>query len=461
MAAGDAAAERAALADEVFLADELLERSRPHPCGQRLTLGRWLEEGFGSGPARARMACRGSAGRHAARWCATARGQRLEEPDPGDLDDGPGAEQERDQRATDERDPLDVTRHVGVLSAGGRGEARRPAGSRERTRCAGFGLRAASAAFSSATICASSSAARARSASVSELPVVGVDGGLVRGVARRGSASPLQSAGVPGSLDAARSRLAGSRGASSDRLASVLAEPPSAGRSRRREDSTGSRDGPRPVGAVRVRRAPARLADAHPEDPRIDLERARRSRSRRPRHRPWSSSWSLLVVAVFLLARRTGGSTPGSTGLTRGESGKSLEASSTPTSTRSTRSLASSTSGRPDGRPRGRSAPTAFQRVGLVRYNPFEDTGGNQSFALAMLDARRRRLGPVEPARPHRDAGLREGDRRQAASDAGLSEEETGGDRARRRPDRLGDTAADDGPDMAPTTPRPRRRSPP
>jgi hypothetical protein len=29
----------------------------------------------------------------------------------------------------------------------------------------------------------------------------------------------------------------------------------------------------------------------------------------------------------------------------------------------------------------------AFSRVGLVRYNPFEDTGGNQSFALAMLDA--------------------------------------------------------------------------
>ncbi len=29
----------------------------------------------------------------------------------------------------------------------------------------------------------------------------------------------------------------------------------------------------------------------------------------------------------------------------------------------------------------------AFQQVGLVRYNPFDDTGGNQSFALAMLDA--------------------------------------------------------------------------
>jgi hypothetical protein len=32
-------------------------------------------------------------------------------------------------------------------------------------------------------------------------------------------------------------------------------------------------------------------------------------------------------------------------------------------------------------------AVRAFQRVGLVRFNPFEDTGGNQSFALALLDA--------------------------------------------------------------------------
>jgi Protein of unknown function (DUF4446) len=28
----------------------------------------------------------------------------------------------------------------------------------------------------------------------------------------------------------------------------------------------------------------------------------------------------------------------------------------------------------------------SIQRVGLVRYNPFEDTGGNQSFALALID---------------------------------------------------------------------------
>ena len=32
-------------------------------------------------------------------------------------------------------------------------------------------------------------------------------------------------------------------------------------------------------------------------------------------------------------------------------------------------------------------AVRTFQRVGLVRFNPFEDTGGNQSFALALLDA--------------------------------------------------------------------------
>jgi hypothetical protein len=29
----------------------------------------------------------------------------------------------------------------------------------------------------------------------------------------------------------------------------------------------------------------------------------------------------------------------------------------------------------------------SVQAVGLVRFNPFEDTGGNQSFALALLDA--------------------------------------------------------------------------
>ena len=29
-----------------------------------------------------------------------------------------------------------------------------------------------------------------------------------------------------------------------------------------------------------------------------------------------------------------------------------------------------------------------IQRVGVVRFNPFPDTGGNQSFVMALLDAR-------------------------------------------------------------------------
>ena len=36
----------------------------------------------------------------------------------------------------------------------------------------------------------------------------------------------------------------------------------------------------------------------------------------------------------------------------------------------------------------GDSLQLAVQRVGLVRFNPFDDTGGDQSFALALLDAR-------------------------------------------------------------------------
>jgi hypothetical protein len=35
-----------------------------------------------------------------------------------------------------------------------------------------------------------------------------------------------------------------------------------------------------------------------------------------------------------------------------------------------------------------RDLQASFGRIGLVRFNPFEDTGGNQSFALAMLDGR-------------------------------------------------------------------------
>jgi hypothetical protein len=51
VAPGDAPAERAALADEVLLADELLEAAGPHPGRERLLLGRRLEERLRAGAA--------------------------------------------------------------------------------------------------------------------------------------------------------------------------------------------------------------------------------------------------------------------------------------------------------------------------------------------------------------------------------------------------------------------------
>lgn len=64
MAPGEAAPERAAFADEVLLADELLERARPHPRRERLALGWRLEERFRSGTAGSGDG--GASGRHEA-----------------------------------------------------------------------------------------------------------------------------------------------------------------------------------------------------------------------------------------------------------------------------------------------------------------------------------------------------------------------------------------------------------
>jgi hypothetical protein len=36
-----------------------------------------------------------------------------------------------------------------------------------------------------------------------------------------------------------------------------------------------------------------------------------------------------------------------------------------------------------------RRSRTSIQHIGLVRFNPFDDTGSNQSFAIALLDDRR------------------------------------------------------------------------
>jgi hypothetical protein len=94
----------------------------------------------------------------------------------------------------------------------------------------------------------------------------------------------------------------------------------------------------------------------------------------------------LLIVLVFVLFRRTAGLERRIASLTRSGEGRSLE------------SVLDAHLDRVDAVGReldelaARSAVLeqrqrrAFQRIGLVRFNPFDDTGGNQSFALALLD---------------------------------------------------------------------------
>jgi hypothetical protein len=95
----------------------------------------------------------------------------------------------------------------------------------------------------------------------------------------------------------------------------------------------------------------------------------------------------ILLVAVFLLARRTARTEARVMGLTRGSDGRSLEAvldAHLDKVFAVARELDELTTRMGDVEDAQRHA---FQRVGLVRYNPFEETGGNQSFALALLDA--------------------------------------------------------------------------
>ncbi len=97
---------------------------------------------------------------------------------------------------------------------------------------------------------------------------------------------------------------------------------------------------------------------------------------------------AVLAILVALLLRRRVGRLEARLGLlTRGEDGRSLEnvlgapldkvlavSRAVDDLSRRTSSLEVTARG-------------ALQRVGIVRYNPFEETGGNQSFALALLDA--------------------------------------------------------------------------
>ena len=94
----------------------------------------------------------------------------------------------------------------------------------------------------------------------------------------------------------------------------------------------------------------------------------------------------LLLVLVIVLFRRTARFERRLGGLTRGADGKSLEAildahlDKVYAVAREVDELAARSAVLEQAQRR------AFQRIGLVRFNPFEDTGGNQSFALALLD---------------------------------------------------------------------------
>lgn len=95
----------------------------------------------------------------------------------------------------------------------------------------------------------------------------------------------------------------------------------------------------------------------------------------------------MLVLVVILLSRRTRSLAARLAAITRGSEERSLEAILEAHLTRVHQAV------RDLGEVEARTAilerdlRRSFARVGLVRYNPFEDTGGNQSFALALLDA--------------------------------------------------------------------------
>ena len=94
----------------------------------------------------------------------------------------------------------------------------------------------------------------------------------------------------------------------------------------------------------------------------------------------------VLLVLVITLFRRTSRFERRFASLTRGADGKSLEAvidaslDKVYAVAREVDELAARSAVLEQTQRR------AFQRIGLVRFNPFEDTGGNQSFALALLD---------------------------------------------------------------------------
>ena len=96
---------------------------------------------------------------------------------------------------------------------------------------------------------------------------------------------------------------------------------------------------------------------------------------------------SLLLVGVAIVqARRTRGLAARFEAITRGSEERSLEAILEAHLTRVHDAIRQVEAVEGRASVLERDLKRSFSRVGLVRYNPFEDTGGNQSFALALLD---------------------------------------------------------------------------
>ena len=94
----------------------------------------------------------------------------------------------------------------------------------------------------------------------------------------------------------------------------------------------------------------------------------------------------ILLLAILVLLRRTSRLNRRLGSLTQGSDAQSLEAVLGSHLERVRQVVADV--GRVEARTAivERDLQGSFGRVGLVRFNPFEETGGNQSFALALLD---------------------------------------------------------------------------
>jgi hypothetical protein len=133
------------------------------------------------------------------------------------------------------------------------------------------------------------------------------------------------------------------------------------------------------------RGVPARLGRPPTEDPRIDLD-ALVGPYLAPLTVALAAAILILLVFILVLGRRVGRLGRRVRELTRGEEGRDLGAvldahlDKVLEVSRELDEVIVRTA------VVERQGKRAIQRIGLVRFNPFEDTGGNQSFALALLD---------------------------------------------------------------------------